>query len=274
MTPRIIIGSDTIMEQPDMIDRIPNYHSTFITDPQFSQIYAFQVSGSASVCSTALPDASVDFVFYRSADGRRGLRLIGPAHALTSSYVDFTGDTEYFGVRLKPALPAYVQSASTRELYGAILELDAADAAPLIDRLFAADSLPAQLEIAQPLLARTLRGEDSGKTAIVRYIMARLLQRRDVRVADLATDMGYSPYYINKMFHDYTGFRIAQYRRLLRLHSVLNAYEPTRNTAQMPTQAELALSLGFSDQAHMIREFRCFTGMTPREYWRTYYKAD
>ena len=85
MTPQIILGSDTIMEQPDMIDRIPNYRSAFIPDPQFSQIYSFHVSGSAPVCSTALPDASVDLVFYRSTDGRQGLRLIGPARTLTAS---------------------------------------------------------------------------------------------------------------------------------------------------------------------------------------------
>jgi len=71
---------------------------------------------------------------------------------------------------------------------------------------------------------------------------ARMLHRKVVAAC------GYSPKYL---------------QRILRIQGVIRAAQSCPGT---PRLSDIAAAFGFTDQAHMTRDFRNVTGFTPRAY--------
>lgn len=65
-----------------------------------------------------------------------------------------------------------------------------------------------------------------------------------------------------RTFNENFGISPKQFLRTIRMQRALSLLEHTSDI----TFAQLAYSCGFSDQSHMIKEFRTFSGYTPEEY--------
>jgi len=85
-----------------------------------------------------------------------------------------------------------------------------------------------------------------------------------VSVQALAVATGYSRKHLVHLFREHVGVPPKQFQRICRFQRLTARLE----TAAEPDWARLALETGFSDQAHMIREFRLFSGFSPSEYMR------
>ncbi|WP_138444741.1 helix-turn-helix domain-containing protein [Sinomonas susongensis] len=83
-----------------------------------------------------------------------------------------------------------------------------------------------------------------------------------LRVPDLAAAMGTSERTIERLAADFLGPTPAA---LMRRRRIQLAAERLRSDPDGPL-AELAHTLGYSDQAHLSRDFRAVLGMTPGEY--------
>jgi AraC family transcriptional regulator len=84
-----------------------------------------------------------------------------------------------------------------------------------------------------------------------------------IRVADLADDAGVHPVHAARVFRRQMGCTIGQYIRQVRIErACADLVDPTR------TLTDIALSTGFSDQAHFTRRFKELTGFTPGRYRR------
>lgn len=66
----------------------------------------------------------------------------------------------------------------------------------------------------------------------------------------------------SRLFLEYTGSTPKDFTRIIRMQRALYTLQQNAN---IPFAA-LAYESGFSDQSHMIREFRLFSGYTPAEY--------
>jgi AraC-like DNA-binding protein len=75
---------------------------------------------------------------------------------------------------------------------------------------------------------------------------------------------GYSHRRFIAIFEQAIGLSPKRYARLMRFQKLLAAFR----TWPGRTLTELALLTGYSDQAHMTREFREFAGVTPMQYRR------
>lgn len=82
------------------------------------------------------------------------------------------------------------------------------------------------------------------------------------RIAAIARSAGYSARRFTDLFHQGVGMTPRCYAGLRRFARVLPA------AAGDSAWANVALDGGFSDQAHLIREFRAHAGMTPGQYRR------
>jgi AraC-like DNA-binding protein len=81
-----------------------------------------------------------------------------------------------------------------------------------------------------------------------------------MRVSAARGSIGLPPKRFNAMFRSDVGLTPKAYFRVRRLQAAVRAL----NT---PAQgAVVAANLGYFDQAHFVREFRSFTGMTPTQY--------
>ncbi|WP_334319738.1 AraC family transcriptional regulator [Termitidicoccus mucosus] len=83
-------------------------------------------------------------------------------------------------------------------------------------------------------------------------------------VAQIAASAGMSVRTLRRVFDLAVGVSPKFFARVLRLQEVLAVMEAERAAMDW---ADVAGRAGFADQAHLVREFREFTGRTPTAYW-------
>jgi transcriptional regulator GlxA family with amidase domain len=91
-------------------------------------------------------------------------------------------------------------------------------------------------------------------------IDAVLKARGQVRMADLARQLGWTTRRLERAFLQHTGIRPKLFARIVRLNAVLARLDATQREAAV----DLALEAGYFDQAHLLRDFRALAGRTPR----------
>jgi len=82
------------------------------------------------------------------------------------------------------------------------------------------------------------------------------------RISGVQRQAGYSPKHFTALFRGAVGLTPKHYYRVKRFGTVLQAL----TGGECSNLAELAASLGYSDQSHLTREFREFAGVTPTQY--------
>jgi AraC-like DNA-binding protein len=98
-----------------------------------------------------------------------------------------------------------------------------------------------------------------------RVVQAATVQLRDSRVSvdRLADELGVSERQLRRRFHDAVGYGPKTLQRVLRLRRFLAA----AGTADI---AAAAIDAGYADQAHVTRESRVLTGLTPSDWVRAH----
>jgi AraC-like DNA-binding protein len=114
-----------------------------------------------------------------------------------------------------------------------------------------------QIAVLQAFLLRQLRPVRALHAPIAQALAA----LRGGDVGRLVETSGCSHRYFIAQFRASAGFAPKRYARVLRLQQVLAAANLSASWS------DAALAAGYSDQAHFNREFRAFTGLTPRA-WR------
>ena len=255
------------MLQPDMIRHLKNYRFHSVSDHMISQIYRFSLADTPDFNCTAIQDASVDIIFYTDrARKEQGAFLVGPSKKLKDNYITFKGGYKYIGIRFKPGYPLVLGGTICKDLYDCILHLEKRyrDLPEQISMLF---NQNCNLSLIRQILSCYISISDDRKAEFCRQMIDRILiHTGGFRCAILANQFGYSEYYINKIFHAYTGYSLKAYWNLLRIHRLLNSFE---DGIGIPEYSRLAVDLGYSDQAHMIREFRKYIGTSPHKFWKT-----
>lgn len=274
---KVIFGSATLMLQPHMIEQLPTYRSTFVSDEIISQVYSC-TTGREDLIVNSLPIASVDLLFSRDlSSGRKDVRVIAPSSGLIPSYITFEKNTVYHGIRFKPGIPLRIADTSSKGFFDNVLYMKSLSVDfDNVDRIFIG-SLPyrKKIDALKSLFPNFMVDLSNGRVMLVCFIIDFLLQHSgEFSLASLSEKTGYTPYYMNKVFRAYTGYSIGQYHRLLRVHQILDRFETGIEQKNKIYQADLSLEMGFSDQAHMIREFREYTGYTPAKYLKLRMKKD
>ncbi len=77
------------------------------------------------------------------------------------------------------------------------------------------------------------------------------------------SDLAVSERRLQRLFQSELGASAKMVERLLRLHRAVSLWE--KNSPEVLSLADLALAVGYSDQAHMAHDFRVLVGEPPRE---------
>ena len=85
-----------------------------------------------------------------------------------------------------------------------------------------------------------------------------------LNLSELVTELGYSHKHVIARFHDQVGVPPKVWARLLRFERLRHELTAHDAGARPRSWAELALTCGYYDQAHLARDVRQFTGDTPR----------
>ncbi|WP_256923784.1 AraC family transcriptional regulator, partial [Streptomyces sp. 13-12-16] len=139
----------------------------------------------------------------------------------------------------------------------------------LVDRLRAATTWVARFAVLDELLLRAVgRGAGDDSVSRVRPEVAEAWRRLSasrgrVQVGAVAAELGWSRRYLTERFRGEVGLSPKTFARVLRFehaHELATAHEP------LPW-ADVATVSGYADQAHLVRDWREFTGRSPT-VWR------
>jgi AraC-like DNA-binding protein len=96
-------------------------------------------------------------------------------------------------------------------------------------------------------------------------LVSKILHQPQIKtVDDLAEQTGLSKRSVQRLFREYVGITPKWVIRRYRLHELIERLE----AGDLLNWPDLALELGYFDQAHLIHDFRSITGYSPADYQR------
>ena len=217
------------------------------------------VGEAVDVPHRVLPDGCADLLFDLAgarASGGASTDLIGPMS--TAHVVELRGAVDLLGVRLRPGTLAGFAGIRADELLDAVVPVSIG---------MSAAQLAESGGGARGLLIGALRrkaGSLNRPDPLVRHALSRWVRAESPdfpSISVLTRDLGLSERAFERRFVANVGLTPVAYRRLARLRSVLRLY--ARGSRGW---AAIAAATGFSDQAHLVRDCRAFTGLTPTEW--------
>ena len=103
------------------------------------------------------------------------------------------------------------------------------------------------------------------KAALARQLVNRVLQETEIKtVDDLAEKAGIGKRSLQRIFGEYVGASPKWVIRRYRLHELIERF----NTGDSLDWPQVALELGYFDQAHLINDFKSLVGYSPAQYQR------
>jgi AraC-like DNA-binding protein len=98
---------------------------------------------------------------------------------------------------------------------------------------------------------------------LAELLVDRILREPEIKtVEDLATGTGMGKRSLQRLFSEYVGASPKWVIRRYRLHEVIEKF----NAGRKLDWSQLALDLGYFDQAHLINDFKSIVGLSPSEY--------
>jgi AraC-like DNA-binding protein len=149
---------------------------------------------------------------------------------------------------------------------GEYMKLDDED---LVRDVVAAGDERARIDLLRSRLEQVVAAADPARVETARQVTAvAALAARDRslrRLEDLAEASGVGARTLQRLFAEYAGVSPTW---VLRRYRLLEAAEYVRD-GRTVRWAEVAAELGYSDQAHLVRDFRAAIGTTPAAYAQT-----
>jgi AraC-like DNA-binding protein len=211
---------------------------------------------SSGTAHRVLPDGCIDFIF----DLDSGLAKAQGAMTC-AEIVALPAGRRLFGIRFRPGAAGMFIDAHARALEDRDVDLDDVSYARvwrLGERVAEAPDHASRLRLLGQFVldprARK-RAADARLSRAVRLVR----QGRGIwPVSAIAREVGLSERTLERLFGEHVGVRPKLFARIVRM-------EWTRALAESHTtsQANLALSAGYADEPHLLREFRLLTGLTP-----------
>jgi len=220
-----------------------------------------------------LPDGSMELVINLRDDEIRvwdrrdltqytrldGAVLVGPH---TEYFVIDTAEQQcVMGVHFRPGggFPFLLMPAD--EMHGqqvALGDLWGGFARELRERLLALDSMNARFELLEAALLRQVR-RPLGFHPAVRYAIREFGARSRRTVADVVEETGLSARRFIEVFRAQVGMSPKQYSRVRRFQRIVQGLGMERDI----DWCGVALDAGYSDQSHLIHDFRAISGISP-----------
>ena len=204
-------------------------------------------------------------------DTTTGAVLVGPQSRF--SVIDTEEQEHVLGVVFKPAGTRPFMRVPATDVSNAEVPLDVVWdrhlARTVRERLLEVPAVDAQLDAMQQVLLEAWRPvEHHGSVSYALQMFARrpLL----TSVTTVTNAIGLSPKRFIERFKIEVGMTPKRYCRVLRFQRAI----ARAHAGHTVDWVQLALDCGFSDQAHLIHEFRAFCGLTPTAYMaaRTEYR--
>ncbi len=179
--------------------------------------------------------------------------------------IDEAGYVHLVGIRLRAGGAWPFLGVPLREFSDQVLELEAIlgrEASELRDRIGEALNDDARLDLTEGWLRQRMRS-CTPPTRAVSYALGMIQRGADgVRIGRMANEIGISHKHLLREFERCVGLTPKVFARICAFQRVIRSVGQRSEV----NWADTAARGGYYDQAHLIREFRAFSGLTPAGY--------
>ena len=213
-----------------------------------------------------LPHPSVHLIFERDADGREtSSRVTGVARGRFSR--ELSGQGGVIAAKFRPGgfypfVNGDISSFTDKAI--PVVEVFGAPAEAAARSIFAARDDATRISALEGFLRQRQPVADVQVPRVAAMVYDIAGDRDITKVEDLVERYGLNVRAVQRLFAKYVGVSPKWVIQRYRLHEA--AEQLASNTAL--SQADLALSLGYSDQAHFNRDFKAVVGTSPAAYAR------
>jgi AraC-like DNA-binding protein len=169
------------------------------------------------------------------------------------------------GVMFRPGGARAFFDAPLDEFFNRDVALDCQwgrSAGALVSRLAETPSIDGKFDVVEAELIARMNGRAALHPAVT-YAVADLFRNRHAgAIREISLDSGLSRRRLSQLFREQIGMTPKLYCRVHRFQQVLSQI----SSGSPVDWADVAIAGGFSDQSHLVHEFRDFSGMTPTEY--------
>jgi AraC-like DNA-binding protein len=206
-----------------------------------------------------LPHPSVHMIFEHNAGGR----IAGVARGKFSRVLEGKGGV--FATKFTPGgfYPfAGIPISDLADATVSVGDIFGPDGDTLVHDIRAASDDSSRITIVEAFLRERLPPNDENVARVSEIVYAAAADRTILKVEDLVDRYGLSKRMLQRLFAKYVGVSPKWVIQRYRLHE---AAEQLASGGSV-NQSTLALNLGYSDQAHFVRDFKSMVGTTPAAY--------
>jgi AraC-like DNA-binding protein len=220
-------------------------------------VAGWSLLGRASFRSEMIPDPCVNLVISRGES-----RVFGVVSGKFSQTFRRSGIA--VGIKFKPGgFYPFVKSPVSALTDSVIRSRDVfgTDAAALEAAIDAAQDMVSMINVVEQFLRERLPKRDEHVRVCAQIVDRINADREMTRAADVAADSGLSKRSLHRLFNQYVGVGPKQVIKCFRLQEAIH------RLASGPVDwSQLAIDVGYFDQAHFINDFKAILGRTPTEY--------
>ena len=239
------------------------YYPSPDLEPYVEHYWSVQwdLRGLAAERVETLPHPSVHMVFEHNAGGR----VAGVARGKFVRLLE--GEGGVLGVKFRPGgfYPfAGVSIATLADATVSLAHIFGAEGSALERAVVAEATDASRITVIEDFLRRRRPAPDETVPRIAEIVYAVAADRSILKVDDLVGRYGMNKRTLQRLFAKYVGVSPKWVIQRYRLHEAAErlASDPS------PSQSALALLLGYSDQAHFVRDFKTIVGASPAAYAR------
>ena len=224
-------------------------------------VVEWDLRGKSPELAETLPHPSVHLIF--EEDGKSRIR--GPARQKFSTTLRDKGGV--FAVKFTPAGFHPFASQPVANFCDRTVRLQDVfgSAAEVLNYAVLSESTDlARISVVEQFLRSQRLETDENVSRVTAMVYAVAQERGILQVQDLVERYGLNKRTLQRLFATYVGISPKWVIQRYRLHEAAEQLA-IRGSA---SQAELALTLGYSDQAHFVRDFKAIVGVTPAAYAR------
>ena len=180
--------------------------------------------------------------------------------------IEPTGATGIFAVRFHPDGFAPFTSHSLGSLDNRAVPLSElyGDAGVELEKnVLAVSGTTERIAIVESFLLNRLNSPEATDALSKSSVEILLRTKGQVTIDELAGQLNTNRRQLERRFSSAIGLSPKQLSKIIRLQATLRLMEQK----QFPSLTSLAHESGYFDQAHFIKDFREFTGMTPRQFY-------
>lgn len=203
-------------------------------------------------------DGCID-IFFDMADTRKSFIM-----GFCKKYTEFplANSFNYVGIRFYPTMFPQLFHISAKKLSNSVFELNriVPELARFIENKISADmELPQIMAPLHTYLAKVTLHTELHMDHRFYNALNLILKNQGVLKIETDLDTGISPRQLRRLFDYYIGISPKTFSKVIQFQNVLRA----QPTLQSLRENKIFYESGYSDQAHFIRDFKNFYGVTP-----------